>query len=976
MNRTITITRTESVKYKHSSGEIRSTGQRVENTYTTEWDKFCEFWGDVKRWKECDKDGKLHHTMFLGGACYTKRNDANTVFRSMFILDIDNQEGEELVTIDMVDAFLDGYDYFVYSTYSNSTEYPRFRVMLPLLDDVSAEDWKERQGDMKRFFASIVDDTSCFTLSQGQIMPCYPTGMKHNAFTKRVHGVFFDINNIPKLEKRDLVIDPFKTYQKTAYTTDTIRDYAECVSMELAGSLTRGHAFIFACWCVANGLYEPELINRVMKIDTNTDYMKVIQDASSNYHRYCNNNYDMGMYQKYLPDDFWIKHAPVGDGSFKFDVSFDRFEYAKKEASDLGWDYYELGENEKYSSIHDDIDYPLGASMLISDCGTGKTYAYSRRPDTIVVSPYTLLAEQTTKTYVEQVLNEDGETIEIEKSYPSNNIFYGSGTYDQCETLLNDYLSGGEKNKAALNYDYSKMTLVIDECHVLYNSSNFRRKAIRAVFAVMKLFKRVIFMSGTARPEFFSDIEFKKVVRVCKHYPFKKSVSIFTHCNHFGLAYDMIQKCKIPSIILVNLKDDIETIIENFPGVKFTVITSDTKNDDIVRSMIKRATVDNSDFIIGTISVVEGLNFEDPFDEVNVFVIHTDNTVFTTEQVEQVSNRWRNCKKVNTFVFRKGDSSLNDIVAISDTNAYSGGVNFNESAISVEDFIRLSKENADIANRKLSRAMDKVSFISTYHNTCFTEMIRYDQSFKAYVPDYQIIDYTMYGIRRSNEQLDMELYMFELERYGFEFNDTNYTHSLDVSELKRDKREEAKQGLEAAKSSLVDKFDYVTGRFDDSESYTKEENVLMSLINDVLSLGYKSDVVNVLMPNLAESNNPKKFIADLKFDLINRSNGNLITDEIRRVYDQLRQGRDWISNTEKDILAESVLKTIKVQRYDDALHMAGGDYGKFVNDSGVLLTSKSANSFLKMFVCFDSYKNGKTGLKGIKNIIFSRTGLI
>ncbi|WP_139737534.1 DEAD/DEAH box helicase family protein [Aeromonas caviae] len=967
MNRTITITRTESVKFKHHSGEIRSTAQRVENTYTTEWDSFCNVWSDVNKWKECDKDGKLHHTMFLGGACYTKRNDANTVFRSMFILDIDNQEGEELVTMDMVDEFLNGYDYFVYSTYSNTPEYPRFRVLIPLLDDVQASEWKERQGDMKRYFAKIVDDTSCFTLSQGQIMPCYPVGMVHNAFAKRVHGVFFDINNIPKMEKRDLVIDPNKTYNKTVYTSDIIFDYAECVSMKLAGSLTRGQAFMFACWCVANGLYEPQMINRVMKSDTNTDYMKVIQDASANYHRYCDNNYHMGMFQKYLPDDFWIKHAPTKE-SFKFDDSFDRFSYAKKEAANLGWDYHELGVNDKYSSIHDDIDYPLGVSMLISDCGTGKTYTYSRRPDTIVLSPYTLLAEQTTKTYID----DDG----VEKSYPSNNIFYGSATYDQAETLLNDYLSGGEKNKAAQNYDYSKMTLVIDECHVLYNSSNFRRKAIRAVFAIMKLFKRVIFMSGTARPEYFSDVEFKKVVRVCKHYPFNKSVSIFTHSNHFGLAYDMIKKCQVPSIILVNLKDDIETIIENFPGVKFTIITSDSKKDDVVRSMIQRATVDDSDFIIGTISVVEGLNFEDKFDEVNVFVIHTDNTVFTTEQVEQVSNRWRNCNKINTFVFRKGDSSTNDIVAVSDTIAYGGGVNFNESSVSVEDFIRLSKENADIANRKLSRSMDKVAFISTYHNTCFTEMIRYDLNFKAYVPDYQIIDYTMYGIRRSNEQLDLDLYMFELERYGFEFNDTNFAHSLDVSELKKDKREEAKRGIEDAKKTLVDKFDVNTGRFDDTASYTKEENILIALINDVVSLGYRTDVATVLMPNLADSKNPQKFIRDVKFDLINRSNGNLITDEIRRVYDQLRQGRDWISNTEKDVLAESVLKTIKVQRYDDALHMAGGEYSKFVDVNGVLLNHKSANSFLKIFICFDTYKNGKSGLKGIQNIKFSRTGLI
>jgi hypothetical protein len=53
----------------------------------------------------------------------------------------------------------------------------------------------------------------------------------------------------------------------------------------------------------------------------------------------------------------------------------------------------------------------------------------------IILSPYTLLAEQTTKRDAYGNL------------YPMNDIFYGSATYDQAEKLYNDYLSGGKKNK-------------------------------------------------------------------------------------------------------------------------------------------------------------------------------------------------------------------------------------------------------------------------------------------------------------------------------------------------------------------------------------------------------------------------------------------------------------------------------------------------------------------------------------------------
>ncbi|HHK8249444.1 TPA: hypothetical protein ACQVKL_005423, partial [Serratia marcescens] len=88
MNREITITRTESVNYITGGGEIHPTGQKVQNTYSQDWDTFCKVWGNIDNWAELDKNGKLQHTMFLGGACHKKRNDANTVYRSMFILDI------------------------------------------------------------------------------------------------------------------------------------------------------------------------------------------------------------------------------------------------------------------------------------------------------------------------------------------------------------------------------------------------------------------------------------------------------------------------------------------------------------------------------------------------------------------------------------------------------------------------------------------------------------------------------------------------------------------------------------------------------------------------------------------------------------------------------------------------------------------------------------------------------------------------
>ncbi|HBT5242724.1 TPA: hypothetical protein MB808_005852, partial [Klebsiella quasipneumoniae] len=181
--------------------------------------------------------------------------------------------------------------------------------MLPLVDDVEADAWKERQSDMKAYFAPIVDDTSCFTLSQGQIMPCYPIGGRSNAFCKRVHGVFFDLDVIPRVIKRNLVIDSYKTYTTHNYTEDTVLDFARMVARNAMGQFNRNETFRYACWLVANGIYDLDLVRQVSSFDAATTPEQHMKDAAMKFHQYNGNNYHMGWYKKYQDPDFWILHA-------------------------------------------------------------------------------------------------------------------------------------------------------------------------------------------------------------------------------------------------------------------------------------------------------------------------------------------------------------------------------------------------------------------------------------------------------------------------------------------------------------------------------------------------------------------------------------------------------------------------------------------------------------------------------------------
>lgn len=216
--------------------------------------------------------------------------------------------------------------------------------------------------------------------------------------------------------------------------------------------------------------------------------------------------------------------------------------------------------------------------------------------------------------------------------------------------------------------------------------------------------------------------------------------------------------------------------------------------------------------------------------------------------------------------------------------------------------------------------------------------------------------------------------MFELECYGFAFVDTTYAYSLDISEDKKAQAAAKKSRAANAGITLASKYDQGTGKFDSNAVYTNEENKVKSVVQKILAMGYRNDVNTIVMPQLTQTDKPLQFANDILFDLKNRAQGNMITEEIRRVYTQLENGRGYITNEEKSVLAESVLKTIKLQRYEGDEHYNFSTYGKYVDENGHLVGHKTANAFLKRFTCFDEYKNNHT--KGIKNVRFSRTGLI
>jgi hypothetical protein len=137
-------------------------------------------------------------------------------------------------------------------------------------------------------------------------------------------------------------------------------------------------------------------------------------------------------------------------------------------------------------------------------------------------------------------------------------------------------------------------------------------------------------------------------------------------------------------------------------------------------------------------------------------------------------------------------------------------------------------------------------------------------------------------------------------------------------------KENKKVAMSNAQQTLVSKYDPSTGKFDNSQIYTAEENKLKALVQEILAFGVRSTVNDIVMIELPKAEKPEKFLQDMKFDVRNKIQGNIITDEIKRLWVLVQNGRDYITSIEKKVIAESVLRMIKVQRYDDELHYAGG----------------------------------------------------
>lgn len=143
-------------------------------------------YGDVK---DGEKDGHLIEK---------QRNDANVLYRSVLALDYDDiTDFKGLYT--SIRKHLEGYLWAFHSTYNHTTEKPRIRLMVPINEPVSADDYRKYTQALSHKIGYKIDEGS-FQPSRAMALPVRPD--KDIPF-------IFKYNDSPAVTSEDL--DEFST---------------------------------------------------------------------------------------------------------------------------------------------------------------------------------------------------------------------------------------------------------------------------------------------------------------------------------------------------------------------------------------------------------------------------------------------------------------------------------------------------------------------------------------------------------------------------------------------------------------------------------------------------------------------------------------------------------------------------------------------------------------------------------------------
>lgn len=809
-------------------------------------------------------DAVVMAQMIEGGA----RSSSNVIAHYAVVLDIDDG-----ISVQDVQKDLSQYEYVLYSSGGTGIKHgERFRVILPLAKTLSAEQWADYSESLKKRFH--YSDASFSKSLQIQYLPQLNTAHADKFVSHHNQGHWLDVQ---------ADIEFVQPIQKAAYINplvpvqydfgDSLDQLVNDLIQHNAGQLEYERRRILGNHMKAAGFNDGQMLavlNVVGRPGAEKSGQKMLGMANASYG-------DIKGLYKYLPAGY-VMPMPQVKLSF-MDVKPAVLNSKSK------YDYELFLNADQYlSDVADQFKIERGVNLMGAVCGGGKSYYWSKQDDVLMVCPLLSIVSQNQREGAE-----------------FNNLKEGGvGTYQQLYSIKNDKVNHAK---------YSKMTLVVDEAHGLYLDSGFKASTNKMVMDCFSLFKSVVLMSGTVCPEYFSNIKFTNVIRVNKEQQFEK-VLHRQYCENdvVGTAIEHIQQSKNKMVILLNDKNEIAVLKRKCQGKRFIEITADTKDTEEVQAFLKDPVLShfNFDGVIGTNSIVEGLNINDDLKQADVIVIGK----CSPERVEQVTNRFRKVNgTIHTHHFTDG-LVLDDVTVIDST-----------------DLVQLAMSNAELMNKRIAAMSTsrRNSYVNSYRRESRDEMIYWDG--KCFQVSYTWVDHEMAEQRADRAANDFSHYAQELSQYGFKFvQPGRRVRVADLVEeraaVKADVREQHESTVDLLVSQWVDG-EFVPNAETDTADAKVQRNHVHSFINRGLS---RADVPEYLNRLKAD----KQYWQRLNGDL-NSLAGNAVRDFIIAQLPQYLvsygKGQQGLTAQGKRDLAESVVQFVLRDRFDgDWVRMKGTNW--------------------------------------------------
>ncbi|MDT3334135.1 hypothetical protein Q4Q49_02405 [Shewanella sp. SP1S1-7] len=864
-----------------------------------------------------ESDDKLKATGFIGclmSQAYRK-ND-NAVQREFFYLDVDEE-----VSIEAVEADLKEYTYLLYTTFSHTPQKPKFRVILPLTTPLSFEQWNLRKDSMQKKFSYA--DAASFVYCQYMITPVVSTKNKSSYVFKTNNGKLFDA-----LEFSEKVI------VKNQFNVTLAPESND----ELVLGLLR---YLPAEKLNHNERYKLLGCMKAVGIDANTATQLIMATGSNHTIQYWLTEYNRLNKAFYGAGRLYsIAQVQLYKSEQKQLVSVS----AKKERSFYD-QVYNLESEQYLGDVIDSIEFGY-LNLLIADCGTGKNFSTSRRPTNWVVSPLRIIVQQNVTSANEGNIEFVDVKLDIVEENKLN-IDDGRAlaTWNQLSTVL-------EKHKAGDDLSSLKnITLWVDESHGLYMDL-YKEKTLNVVYDIvkLKLFKNIVFMSGTSAADDYH-VKFDKVIRVQKKNTPKYTTKVITNdlLSYTAAAIEESQADGI--VVLWNNVDQIKKL-EQLITKKLLRITSNDKDelrDQADQRYLKTAEKlpNGYDGIIGTYSIVEGMNIKNVVDMVEVFVVGDE----CVERIEQVSNRYRKAQQV--FVqhivspvqpdLEYSILSRKDVVSRAETQ---------KNALNIVLQSAPTKEAQYMLAKKLQHTLYDVKFICDAYSLVRIASDDFDVNYVG-------IDNQISNSKARYDSLNFESYKQHLGilnhivslKFAKAYKFTKEEQEFIDEAVEAENAKALARSLEAAIVCIQN--DTVEDVLEEIK-YKASEQVLVGMLYQVLKAKHyisMTDLINMLITN--NFNNVETDIKRITYE--------------NQVYSFLQTninlGDRLYNDSNKLVLAESIMD---IYRKHPALKSTDIDLDKVAKYENGVITSKSATAILKRYIQLSEQKVTKVNKKNVR----------